>query len=462
VLWSAPVLHRFGIATLLLGPACLIENPSWDGEAALTSDTGTTSAPGDSGAEDAPEVDWAGTSCEALAPPAAAARFDIDPSRAADLDELLANAGSGAVFMLADGVYDRAGQPTIGIKVPGVSLRSASGNASAVVIDGGGDATDLLTILADDVTIGELTLRGSATRLIAVGGAAATILRPTLHDLRLQDAGGPKLEVLADFEQSAFVDDGVVSCSVFSTSDRAREAQASCDQATAIAAQAAAGWVVRDNLFVGHWCPQAAAHAAVQLRAGASDTVIERNVFRDNYRSLVLGSDPGMDPSVRPDADGGCIEGSTHFGGVVRNNLLWVGGEGLSLSTPGPTAADSMIAVWSACGVAVQHNTLVNLFPIAAGIEHRFATTSGAINNNLLTDVIVSRDSSTTIVLGGNVSGASPSFFAGVGRADLHVVEGAVAVVDRGLPSLMPPVVVDFEGQPRDALPDVGADELVP
>ena len=60
----------------------------------------------------------------------------VTPEQAAALDEIAAAASPGQVLLLADGIYDRSNEPPIELTAPGIQLRSASGNPSAVVLDG--------------------------------------------------------------------------------------------------------------------------------------------------------------------------------------------------------------------------------------------------------------------------------------------------------------------------------------
>ena len=59
----------------------------------------------------------------------------------------------------------------------------------------------------------------------------------------------------------------------------------------------------------------------------------------------------------------------------------------------------------------------------------------------------------------GNLQDEGPDHFVDAQAGDLHLVDGSHAI-DAGDPSGLDHVELDFDQQPRDATPDVGADEL--
>jgi len=74
----------------------------------------------------------------------------------------LRNAVNGALagdtISIADGVYNLNGV-YLRIDTPNVTLRSASGNREAVILDGNYITTEIIQIVASNVTIADLTLR---------------------------------------------------------------------------------------------------------------------------------------------------------------------------------------------------------------------------------------------------------------------------------------------------------------
>lgn len=455
VLRSASMFARRLAVVLASCTACPVENPAWDGRAdgsdtaASSSDDGTTT-----GGEPTPNA------CPPLPAPAAGVMVvELDPSEAAELDEQIAAAAPNTTFRLADGRYDRAGQPTIVVSAPGIVLRSASGDPSAVILDGGGTASDLVTVRADDVTLAELSLRNGGDDLLVfdpVGGPG--VRRPRVHRVSFQDAINFQLVAEGDIAAGAFVDDGEVSCSAFSLSDEFRAAVPDCTSAGGIKGFAASNWRIRDNLVHDFWCPASGTFIAIHLGYGAHDTIVERNRFRDAYRGLMLGFETDAVGTRAPPPGSACPAGAQHVGGSIRNNMFWTGGPDLAAASTQP---DSMISVWSACEVDVQHNTLVSLYPLFSMLEYRFSDSTGSIVNNLVTGRITARDPAA-IVDAGNLVDAGQELFVDPGAGDLHLAAGASAAIDASVVAGASAVPDDFDGQTRDARPDVGADELDP
>jgi hypothetical protein len=457
VLRSGSMSARRLAVALALCTGCPVENPAWDGRAVDDTGDGSGDTSGDAGTTgDGPTSNL----CPPLPVPAAdAIVVDLDPSQAAELDEIIATAAANTTFRLADGTYDRSGQPTIVVSAAGVVLRSASGDPSAVILDGGSTANDLVTVRADDVTVAELSLRNGGDDLLVfdpVGGPG--VRRPRVHRVSFVDAVNFQLVAEADIAAGAFVDDGEVSCSAFSLTDEFRATTADCTSAGGIKAFAASGWRIRDNLVHDFWCPDSPAFIAVHIGYGAHGTIVERNRFRDAYRGLMLGFEAGTLGTRAPPPDSGCPAGAQHVGGSIRNNMFWTGGPDLAGASFQP---DSMISVWSACEVDVQHNTLVSLYPLFSMLEYRFSDSTGSIVNNLVTGGITARDPAA-IVEAGNLVDVGQELFVDPGAGDLHLAVGAAAAIDASVVAGAGAVADDFDAQTRDERPDVGADELDP
>jgi hypothetical protein len=446
---AVEIALAFALAPLA---ACLVDNPLWDGPSA-SDGAGSDTTVGDGGGGSP-----AHPGCQREPTAASQPTIEVTPAEAAQLDEIAAAAAPGTALVLADGVYPRAGEPAIDLAAPGLQLRSASGDPASVVIDGGSSVPELVIVRSDDVLIAELTLQGAENLVRVDPGVGAPVARPRLHRMHMRDASGFGLAIEADYESDAYADDGTVSCSVFTLGDELRQTLPSCQSTAAIKAFGAAGWVVRDNVFADFWCPNSQTFAAVNFTAGSRDTLVERNEFRDDFRALVIGFEAVPGEGRRPSPAGDCPTTAMHFGGTIANNMLWVGGADLAASSVG---VDAMISVWSACDVEVQHNTVVALLPVFSAIEYRFSDTTGTIANNLLSGTVRERDPAA-IVVAGNVENVGLEAFVDPGAGDLHLVPAASAAIDVGVAVGAGPPAVDFDGDPRDAAPDVGADELVP
>jgi hypothetical protein len=252
-----------------------------------------------------------------------------------------------------------------------------------------------------------------------------------------------------------FADDGEIACSRFAIDDAYRETHG-CVGLGAIKSFGGSGWSVHDNTFDELWCPEGG-FVAVHFGYGGSDNVIERNRFRDVYRAVMLGFEADAVGTRAPPAGSTCPGSAQHFGGAVRNNMFWVGGTDIAASG---LAVDAQISAWSACGVDIQHNTVVSLFPVFSEIEYRFTDTSGSIVNNLLTAEVLARDPAA-IVDAGNQGAIGLEQFVDPGAGDLHLAPGATTPIDAAVAAGATAVVDDIDGELRDGPRDVGADERV-
>ena len=73
-------------------------------------------------------------------------------SNVAQLQTAVNNAGAGTTVLVQDGTYNLNGA-YLRIASPNVTLRSASGNPAAVVLDGNYQTTEIVQVVASNVTI---------------------------------------------------------------------------------------------------------------------------------------------------------------------------------------------------------------------------------------------------------------------------------------------------------------------
>ena len=152
-------------------------------------------------------------SCARLAAPTGPV-IDVSPGQAGRLADIVAGAPAGATIRLADGTYSVG---TITMRRPGVTLRSASGNPSRVVLDARYGPSALIHPFANDLTVAELTLTHSRDHLVhAYPAASVPDLRGLrLYRVRMVDSGEQFLKVNSNAARSAWVDSGTVACSHF-------------------------------------------------------------------------------------------------------------------------------------------------------------------------------------------------------------------------------------------------------
>jgi len=108
--------------------------------------------------------------CSPLPP---ATGVTVSVSSVGELWSAVNSAAAGDTILIADGTYALNGV-SLWVDAPGVSLRSASGNRDAVILDGNYLTDEIVTVAASDVTIADLTLRRAATHPIHVVSVAGS------------------------------------------------------------------------------------------------------------------------------------------------------------------------------------------------------------------------------------------------------------------------------------------------
>lgn len=389
------------------------------------------------------------------------------PTVIVDVGESIAdavrNAAPGTTIHIADGVYDVSNDP-IWVDTPGITLRSLSGNRDGVILDGG--RTDngtggVISVVADDVTIAELTIRNARFHAIHVtGSAGGDTLRTTIYNVVVQDPGEQGIKINAS--GGGFADGGEIACSRITLSRsgatfvNTHESSGSYCYTGGIDAHDARDWTVRDNYIAGFWCDgvgqQFLSEHAIHFWTGSRDTHITRNLLVDNVRGIGLGLGPGG----RTYADDPCagVGDAGHYGGLVHNNVIVDRDPALFASG---NSVQEGISLWAACNARVLHNTVFFADAGNSAIEWRYDQTSAVIANNLTSHRLWDRGGTATTVT--NVDTAGAADFVDVGNLNLHLSAGASAAIDQGTDQYRDACGADIDGDPRDNTPDIGADE---
>jgi hypothetical protein len=206
-------------------------------------------------------------------------------------------------------------------------------------------------------------------------------------------------------------------------------------------------WVLRENLIYDH--AKAGGNQisyAAFLKGNSKDGLIERNLvicerFHTGQVRLGLSFGGGGSGPASICEESTCTP--EHEGGLMRNNII--------VNCP----ADVGIYLNEAADSQVHHNTLFN----TTGIDVRFAASSVDLRNNLLNGRIRNRDGGQSTE-GGNLEEVALAdfrdWFSNPAAADFTLVDGT-ALVDLG--ELVPSVLDDYCGNPRDAVADIGAVE---
>ncbi len=384
----------------------------------------------------------AGSECPSLTP---ATGTVVTVGTVNELQSAVSNLESNTTILIEDGTYNLTN--TLNIRdVSNVAIRSASGNRNSVILRGRGmsnanygNVPHVMAVYdATDVLIGDLTLRDAYFHLIQIHGEDDAD-RVHIYNLRLVDAGEQFVKGSTAGPPGPYADDGVVECSLFEYTDRARS-----DYTNAVDVLAGSGWIIRDNVFRNIRAPEGQlAGPAVLMWRNSIDTIVERNLFIECDRAIALGLSS-------PDANS--RDGETtydHQGGVIRNNMIYREGAG-----------DIGITVNYARDVEIMYNTVIQngTFPWGT-IEYRFGSTDARIADNLTDGPIWQRDGATGS-LSGNITNAGVSWFVDAAAGDLHLTAAASAAIDAATNILA--TFNDFDGhyRPVGSGADVGADEF--
>jgi hypothetical protein len=424
---------------------------------------GTAACGGGSGtADDAPPADAppnadAGiepVGCTALAPPTGNV-ISVGPGQAGELASIVFGAQPGDTIALADGTY--ALTATLQLHTQGVSLRSASGDAGAVILDAGYAIAEAIQVSAPDVTIAELTVTRAVDHPIHVvspdGGPDVTGF--VLYGARLIDGGEQFLKVNPGAARDAWIDGGRVECSVFQMTDAGRphvERNPGGCYTGGIDVHSARGWVVRQNRFVDIYCAgEGLAEHAVHFWVQSRDTLVENNVIVNCARAIGFGLGDAGNGQARVYADDPYpgVGYVGHYDGLIRNNAIWA-------DLPW---FDTGIGLEQARGTRVVHNTVASSDAATgffSSIDYRFPNSVVTLENNL-SRRITERDGASA-TRGANAETTDVSFYANAPMGDLHLTSGAAVAIDQGNP--VGDAGLDLDGDPHaNGPPDLGADE---
>ena len=430
------------------------QSPETDSSAdSATADSGET----DTNSDENPFAN--GNFCPALDPPTGNVTR-VTPDDTPNLRGIIAAARTGDTILFESGTYPLNGD-YIWISIPGITLRSESGNPEDVVLDGNYQTTEIITVAASDCTVAEISIQRASTHPIHVTSSDAGNTDNTrIYRVNIVDPGEQAIKINShNSAMQVYADAGEVACSRIALTDAGRphvNMSATPCYTGGVDAHQARGWTIRDNTISGFYCPNGLSEHAVHFWRGCRDTVVERNVLSNNARGVGFGLATSGDPRTYSDhpcnADSSVYVG--HVGGVVQNNFIYATDSALLGSESG---FDCGICLWSACDARVLHNSIVSTGDMFSAIEWRFESTSATIANNLATHVMRERDGATATVAG-NMEQMGLENFANAATGDLHLTPTSAAI-DAGDSSVSGLPVSDIDGDLRGNSPDAGADE---
>ncbi len=399
------------------------------------------------------------TGCPAL--PAPTGNI-VDVASVNELTGAVNNAAPNDTIRIADGTYNLNGA-SMQITVSGVTLRSASGNRDAVIINGSYSTYEIIQVYASDATIADLTLQEAIHHPIhVVTSNGNDTLNTLIYNVHIIDPGQQAIKINPSVS-GGFTDNGIIACSHIELTDAGRPwiwtINGSC-YTGGVDAHQSRDWVVRDNRIEGFWCANDLSEHAVHFWRGSRGTRVERNELVDNARGVGFGLMTSGEARTYPDNPCPSAEGAYvgHYDGIVRNNFIFASRSELFASDAG---FDCGVCLWAACGAQAVHNTVASTQDPFSSIEWRFDASEVEIINNLATGILRDRGGTVT-TLAGNLESQSLNLFMNGINGDLHLHPGASLAIDQGV--ALPPGLCtdDFDNDPRpvNGVPDVGADEV--
>jgi hypothetical protein len=370
----------------------------------------------------------------------------VNVSTAAQLDAAITNATDGQTILIADGTYEMISYVPLNINAPNVTIRGASDDPTKVIIKGNGfksgekidcfrvfsHTTVFAYITVEDVrSYGMMMRTGNNDNMLIHGcrwidcnkrclKAPGYVVGPTVpvpesHNGEIRYClFEQKTPITLDIPNLDFNGDYVCGMDMMRLNN----------------------WTIHHNVFLNFKGITGGGRGAVFLWGGAQggcrNMIVENNVFIGNDRSICLGN-----PSGIADAES-CI---------VRNNFIHAGHDyGLEL------CFCKDVKVYNNTFWRTNYSRRMVLF-----FENMGGNT---LKNNIVVgpamvygDPAPLPDTTGNIWVRSNIS----SWFKNPSMGDLHLNAIATQAIDQGL--VLAEVPNDFDDKPRDANPDIGADE---
>jgi hypothetical protein len=383
-----------------------------------------------------------------------------------DLAAAVRAAASGTTLLIAPGTY-KVGT-TLHFAVDDVTLRSRTGKAADVILDGrtaAGSALDpagftpeIIAVSASRITLADLTLEHARYHGIhAYGAADHTIKRLSMRGLRVLDCGEQLIKVNSNGSDPAwYVDSSALECSWIGFEDNSvMEPMTDGFYTGGIDIHGGQGWTLRGNLFRNIQRDGKILEHAIHMWSKSRGALIEGNRFEDVFRAIGLGMktaepNPGLERHY-PDKAGDSPY-LDFIDAIIRDNVVYDRG-GIHL--------ESGMELANVTGVEAYHNTVFATDKPFSSIEYRYPDTKVILGNNLVSHAILKRDGAQGEARG-NLENAPAAWFADAAQGDLRLKPGAAAAIDQGAVLPAGKCETDFEGRPRDAKPDIGAYEYRP
>ena len=378
-----------------------------------------------------------------LASAACQAQIVWDVSTVEELNYAVGNAWAGAEIRLAPGVYDLTQELTLG--VPYLTICGATGVADDVVLTGPGMNTfvsnlaEAMVVCADYVTIRDLSIAEwywHGVHILGERGVDAT----RIINVKTRNIGERHVKGSTSFAPEDICDDVLIE-RLYMEQTKVRTGSWNDDYVGGIDAMWLSGWTIRDCTAVGIQGRWGGGRGAVFLWNGATDCLVERNVFVDCDRAISFGNPSNPDGRVHT------------TGGIIRNNFI---SESNGISLELCYNRDLLV-----CNNSI-YTTDSSPFWRAFQLYDSAAVPMADVRlvNNLVRGEILDLSHGGWTATN-NIFGTAPQtdWFVDALGGDLHLTAQASAAIDAADPLVE--AGTDCDGIPRQVLPDIGADERV-
>jgi hypothetical protein len=347
-------------------------------------------------------------------------------------------AQSGDEILLADGNYEL---DQYAVEVGNdITIRGASGNRSAVLIQGQGYGvqSEGLRVWTAGVTIADLSITGIRDHAVSMKGEAGADATH-IYNVHIYDIGTQHIKGTPSTR------DGIIACSRIGYTPGGVKG----DYINAVDIHGATDWIIRDNeiyniwgdgtgcnvdVDCGHYWPGGG--PSILLWNNASGNVVERNRIIDSFRGIAIGFD-----------------GDVYSGGAVRNNFIYQ-----STAQQNGVTGDAGMSIFGSSDVEIDHNTVLlgSSYPGAIEVQN---SSNLKIRNNLLNKPIFNRGGWSGDGSQGNKTDGDSTDL--VTPSEPHLNPDSDAV-DFPTTVSVPGVPADIDGdsRPQGTRRDAGCDEL--
>jgi copper-binding protein NosD len=334
------------------------------------------------------------------------------------------------------------------IRTDNVTLRSASGNRKAVILDGSkSNHGELVGFRScSGVTVADITIQNIKWNGFKINSdhnvQNLTIYNCIIHNIWQRGVKSVRVP-LENREEIRPKNIRVQHCLFYNdhpkqfTNDETDTPKTfNGNYIGGIDTMYAKNWLISDNVFINIQGRTREGRGCVFMWHHAEDCIIERNTIIDCDVGIALGNSSGIGPNQSS------IHGTNM---IVRNNFI--------TRTP-----ESGILADYTKNCQIINNTIFDPQNRMNRLLRIIHNNQGLlIANNLLSGPGMSIETKDAVRLEHNLIGDFLDQFVDVKNGDLHLKKTNAKIIDQGLS--LPPIINDIDKQKRDQHVDIGADE---